>query len=64
MQVLIDEVVSQVRAGSESGPGPDAVRRIVSAVLAALEKQKRGEANRAEEMSLLNHQQRSKPGSD
>jgi len=62
MQVIIDEVVSNVRALSgESVLAPETMRRIVEAVLEAV-RAERDHADRvAEEGSLRNYQQRNQP---
>ncbi|MEO0443348.1 MAG: hypothetical protein AAFZ92_06355 [Pseudomonadota bacterium] len=62
MQVIIDEVVSRIRA-LEGGNhlSQETLQGIVSAVISAVETKARQEKNRDEELSLRNYQQRNQP---
>jgi hypothetical protein len=62
MQVIIDEVVSRVRA-IEGGANlsPDTLRGIVSAVMDAVDARERNRNNKDEEHSTRNFQQRNQP---
>jgi hypothetical protein len=62
MQVIIDEVVSHVRA-VEGGTSlsPETIRTIVRAVMDAVEARERLRENRDEEHSTRNYQQRNQP---
>jgi hypothetical protein len=62
MQVIIDEVVSRVRAvDGGSSLSQETVRGIVSAVVEAMEARERHRDNRDEEHSTRNFQQRNQP---
>lgn len=62
MQVEIDEVVSRIRALDRGTVlAPETLEHIVRAVLEAVEQRERGMANRQEEQSMQNHQQRNRP---
>ncbi len=62
MQVVIEEVVSRIRA-VEGGSSLSAqtLQSIVSAVLAAVDDKQRARENQDEEHSLRNYQQRNQP---
>jgi hypothetical protein len=62
MQVIIDEVVSRVRA-VEGGTSlsPETLRGIVSAGMDAVDARERNRQNRDEEHSTRNFQQRNQP---
>jgi hypothetical protein len=63
MQFIIDEVTSRIRATStEAALSQRTLGRIISAVLDAVEAEGRRSADRAEERSLENYQQRVRPG--
>lgn len=62
MQVVIDEVVSQVRAvDGDAVLAPETLHHIVSAVMRAIEDKERRGANEDEELSQKNYQQRNRP---
>lgn len=62
MQVIIEEVVSRIRAvDGGGGLSADSLRGIVEAVLLAVDEQKRHDEAVDEEHSLRNYQQRNQP---
>jgi hypothetical protein len=62
MQVIIDEVVSNVTAiGGAENMSPQTLQRIVSAVLQAVDDRDRQRGRVDEEQSLHNYQQRNQP---
>lgn len=63
MQVIIEEVVSRVQAtNSEAALSPQTLNTVIQAVMEVLESRDRRDADRAEELSLDNYQQRVQPG--
>ncbi len=60
MQVIIDQVVSQIRA-FDGNLTPETMQRVVTAVLEAVQAEARHEDRVAEENSLQNYQQRNRP---
>jgi hypothetical protein len=63
MEVIIEEVISRIRTtSSEAALSPNTLRAVVSAVMEAIEADNRRKADRAEELSTKNYQQRSHPG--
>jgi hypothetical protein len=60
MQVVIDQVVSQITA-VDSDLSPETLRRIVRAVLEGLKGDELRRERVAEETSLRNYQQRNQP---
>ncbi|MCP4925665.1 MAG: hypothetical protein GY916_06960 [Gammaproteobacteria bacterium] len=64
MQVIIEEVVSRIRAmDGGAGLSADTLRSIVDAVVSAVEEKQRHHENVDEEHSLRNYQQRNQPWS-
>lgn len=62
MQIIIEEVVSRVRAMQGGASlSEDTVRDIVNAVVQAVEEKQRHHASLDEEHSLHNYQQRNQP---
>lgn len=62
MQVIIEEVVSRIRAIEGGGNiSPSTLRTIVSAVMEAVDERDRHRDNVNEEHSLRNYQQRNQP---
>lgn len=65
MQVIIEEVVSRVRATHPDAVlSPNVLRAVIEAVMQAVEARDRRTGDRNEELSLQNYQQRNVPGSD
>ena len=63
MQVIIEEVVSRIRATSaQAALSSQTIGLIVSAVMEAIEADRLRGERRSEETSLDNHQQRVRPG--
>jgi hypothetical protein len=60
MQVIIDQVISNIRA-FDSDLAPETVQRIVAAVLEAVRAEADHENRVAEENSLQKYQQRNQP---
>lgn len=62
MQVIIEEVVSRIRAmDGGAGLSAETLRGIVDAVVTAVEEKQRHSENVDEEHSLRNYQQRNQP---
>jgi len=62
MQVIIEEVVSRIRAmDGGAGLSAETLRSIVDAVVSAVEEKQRHRENVDEEHSLRNYQQRNQP---
>jgi hypothetical protein len=62
MQVIIEEVVSQVRTlNGGAGLSQETIRALVDAVLAAVDERQRHRDNVDEEHSLHNYHQRNQP---
>lgn len=62
MQVIIEEVVSQVRAiNGGAGLSQETVRSLVDAVLSAMDERQRQREDVDEEHSLHNYHQRNQP---
>lgn len=62
MQVIIDEVVSRVRAvDGGAGLSAETLRTIINAVVSAVEEKQKHRENLDEEHSLRNYQQRNQP---
>jgi hypothetical protein len=62
MQVIIDQVVSRIRAADGNAAlSPQTLARIVAAVLRAIEDRERETAREDEELSQRNYQQRNRP---
>jgi hypothetical protein len=60
MQVIIDQVISHIRA-MDANLAPETMQRLVTAVLEAVRAEAQHEARVAEENSLQNYQQRNRP---
>lgn len=62
MQIIIEEVVSRIRAmDGSSGLSEETLRTIVAAVVDAVGQQQKHRDNVNEELSLRNYQQRNRP---
>ena len=62
MQIMIEEVVSRIRAVSGgAGLSSETLQSIVSAVLESVEEREKHRDNISEEHSLQNYQQRNQP---
>jgi len=62
MQIIIEEVVSRIRAmDGGAGMSAETLRSVVTAVVDAVEQQQRQCNNVNEELSLRNYQQRNRP---
>ena len=63
MQVIIEEVVSRVRTtSSEAALSPATLRAVIAAVMEAIAADGKRKADRAEELSTRNYQERTRPG--
>ncbi|WP_157598699.1 hypothetical protein [Tateyamaria omphalii] len=63
MQVIIEEVVSRIKAtNSEAALSPQALNTVVTAVMEAIAAQDQRGADQEEERSLQNYQERVRPG--
>lgn len=60
MQVIIEQIVSQIRA-FDSNLSAETLQRVVAAAVEAVKAEQRQHARIEEENSLRNHQQRNQP---
>lgn len=60
MQVIIEQIVSQIRA-FDSNLSAETLQRVVAAAVEAVKAEQRQQGRVAEENSLRNHQQRNQP---